>query len=81
MPGRKEGIALQAPRCPTGRELLPEQPHIDDEHAMVKDLVVHQAHEVRIGIDSGAEPVNLPCCVESRQFLSETFVESVKIVE
>src|SRR5687768_1013215 len=48
---------------------------------MVEDLMVRQTHEVRIGIDTAAEPVNLSCRVVSSQFLLEAHVEAVKVVE
>src|SRR5437867_4700601 len=73
--------ALHAPLCPARREASPEEPHVDDEHAVVKNLVVGHAHHVLVDINGAVGPLNPAVHVDGSQLLIEARIETVEIVE
>jgi hypothetical protein len=42
----------------------PQKAHLNDEHAMMKDLMVYHAREMCARIHGSAEPINTSCRVK-----------------
>lgn len=54
---------------------------MNDEHAVMQDLMVGQASEVLIDVNAIAEPVDLPVDVERRQPLRQASIKTSKVLE
>jgi hypothetical protein len=72
---------LKSPRCPTTRKRPSQKADVNNEYAVVKDLVICHAREMCIRIDAATEPVNALCGVESHQCMCETLIDSIQIID